>query len=208
MKHLVAVFLLVAAPAAMAGVGVHWYTIYGGYDHASPDVTGTEHYLLEGHSAIWQLIYAGANNVVDAPNQNNPANGWAGGDDFVWFTRTIPQNGGIAPEDGTEWDTRFRNICGNLVYEDLSWDQAGYMYQRIYEGTPAEGSWYFDGYLLAVDVNYTGDINDRLPIDYNVDTPWSGFQPEHQITIIPEPATTGLVLFGTAVLSLRRRRER
>ena len=205
LKYIVTVLLLSVPVSTSAGIGVHWYTIYGGYTHDSPDVTGSDHYLLNDNSAIWQLIFAGANNVADAPDLSNVVNGWVGGDDVVWTTRTIPQNGGFAPEDGTEWDVQFRPYGGYPVYEDLSWDQAGYMYQRIYEGTPAEGSWFYQGNLLAVDTTYTGNIYEGLPVDFNIDTPWSGFRPDHQITSIPEPATTGLIFFGVAVLSLRRR---
>ena len=47
-------------------------------------------------------------------------------------------------------------VQGFYLYEDLAWSTAGYAYQRVFEGTRAELSWYFDSSLLALNTGYTG----------------------------------------------------
>jgi hypothetical protein len=214
-KFLMAVFALaVAASVATAGVGISWSTLYGAYDHDSPDVTGGSNALLDSYSALWQLIYAGANNVADAiDDPMNPvdpiawaANDYLAGDDVLWAQRTISMGGGAAPEDGTVWDNWMINQPGpSVVYEDLAWNTAGFVYMRVFEGSsPAGSSWFYQTGLLALDVGYVG--GGAPTQDFFVDTFSAGFQPDSQVMAIPEPATMGLLGLGALVLAIRRRR--
>ena len=211
-KVLVALFALtVAATVATAGVGITWSVSWGAYDHSASDLTGGSNALLDSYSAIWQLIYAGANNVADPiPAGSVPTLGGAGiaddyvyGDDVVWAERNIAVGGGSAG-DGTTWDNWMLWQTGTPFYENLSWNTAGFVYQRVFESTPANGTYYFQTPLLALDTTYaTGGTGQDFYVDPSGN---SGFQPNQQITAVPEPATMGLLGLGALVMAIRRRR--
>ena len=210
-KFLMAIFALaVATTVANAGVGINWSTLYGAYDHSSPDVVGGSNALLDSYSAIWQLIYAGADNAINdisttVPVAGGPNGDYVLGDDVVWAQRTIAQGGGTAPEDSTGWNNWMNPTGGTTVYEDLSWVTAGFVYQRVFEGTPADGTWYFQSPLQALDVGYVG--GGAPTADFFVDTFSAGFQPTIQIDAVPEPATMSLLGLGALVMAIRRRRS-
>jgi hypothetical protein len=208
-KILLALMVLAcAASFASAGVGINWSTLFGAYDSDAVDLTGGDNALLDTYAVTWQLIYAGANNQIEAPDLSNGANGWvdALGDDVVWATRTISIGGGTASEDGTVWDNWMINQSGDTTYEDLAWSTAGFVYQRVFQGAPQGLSWYFDSALLALNTGYTG--SPQLPQDFFADTLSEGFQPDQQFPAapIPEPATMGLLGLGALVMAIRRRR--
>ena len=173
-----AMTLLGLAMSAPAGVGIRWLTQWGAYDHTVEDLAGSTGALLDSYSATWQLIYAGADNAIDPPNLTNSAQGCVSGDDEVWAVRSIPQGGGSA-DDGTTWDNFMSFLSGDPTYEDLDWSTAGYVYMRVYEGTPASGVWYYDAPLLALDTGYAGGATP--PQDYFIDSADQGFKPNQQV---------------------------
>lgn len=207
-KLLLALMVLAfAATASMAATGVQilWTTQWGAYTHDSEDVTGYDDYLLDSYSLTWQLIYS-VDAVADDPDLSNSANGWVSNDDEVWATRTLAQSVGganVLASDGTEWSNYLGYVGGDRNYYDAAWDTAGYVFQRVYEGTPQAGSWYFDTTPEALQIN---------PVTYQesvIDSASAGFQPDQQITAapIPEPATMGLLGLGALVMAIRRRRS-
>ena len=211
-KILLALMVLgLAVASASAGVGINWGTQFGAYDHASPDVVNgdTANSLLNEYAVTWQLIYAGADNTIDLPDTSlggaGIADDYVTDDDVVWATRTVGIGGGTAPEDSTAWDTWLANQSGNTVYENLAWNTAGFVYQRVFEGTPAALSWYFDSDMQALNTGYTG--SPQLPENFFPDTPTAGFQPDQQIPAVPEPATMSLLGLGALVMAIRRRRS-
>jgi hypothetical protein len=195
--------LLMAAAIASASVEMTWTTQYGAYTHDSPDVTGyDDQWALAGSYAVtWQLIYAGANNLIDPIDLGNPLGGWVSGDDAVWATRSIPQGGGSAG-DGTAWNEWLVHVSGNATYVDTTWNTPGFVYQRVYEDAPAPGSWYYESELVELD---TSKGDGAPPQRFYIDELNSGFQPNLTIPI-PEPATMGLLGLGALVMALRRRR--
>ena len=199
---------------ASAGVGVSWSVSYGGYSHVATNVTGNNDALLDSYGVTWQLIYAGANDAADAVSlATGGANGdYVSGDDVVWGTRTLPQSiahANVSASDGTVWSYWMQNVSGDMVYEDLGWTEVGtgYVYQRVFEGAPAELSWYFQTPLLALNTGYTG--SPQFPQNFYLDTPSAGFKPNLQIpaAAVPEPATMGLLGLGALVMAIRRRRS-
>lgn len=209
-KILLALMVLAAAVSvASAGVGINWQVNWGAYDSDSPDVTGGDNALLDSYAVTWQLIYAGANNQIEAPDVGNGVEGWVDplGDDEVWATRTLGPSiaqGNVTASDGSVWNNWMLRVSGDTVYEDLAWDTDGYVYQRIWQGSPAALAWYYDSDLLELNTGYTG--SPQLPQNFYPDTPTAGFQPDQQITAIPEPATMGLLGLGALVMAIRRRR--
>lgn len=204
-KFLLAIFALaVATTVAMAGVGINWTSQWGGYAHDAPDTTGGTGALLDSYNAIWQLIYAGGDDTIDPPEADNAGTGYVTDDDVVWAQRIIAQGGGAAG-DGTSWDNWMLYTAGNTVYEDLAWNTAGFVYQRVFEtatlGVVVDGDWYFDSALLAFTGTYAG--GGQPTQDFIIGSSDSGFQPTTQV---PEPATMGLLGLGALVMAIRRRR--
>ena len=199
--------LLAAVSFASAGVAIAWTTFYGAYDHTETDLVGGSAALLDSYSAIWQLIYAGANNVADPADweQTGGVNGdYVTGDDVVWGQRNIPQGGGTAPQDGTVWDNWMTRQDGDPNYVNALWTTAGSVYMRVFEGTPGPETWYFESELMTLDTT-KGECGQ--PQTFYLDTPNEGFQPTQQFpAVIPEPATMSLLGLGALALAIRRRR--
>ena len=214
-KFLVAFLTLaMAAVIASGGVGITWTTIYGAYSHSALDTTSGNDLLLDTYSALWQLIYAGADNVANSVDWENGAgdpgiaDDYVGGDDVVWGQRVIPVGGNVGASDSgdapynTTWDNWMVQASGLTAYEDLSWNTAGFVYQRVFETTaPNLGDWYFQTPLLALNIGYAG--GGQPTQDFALDTSDAGFQPNQQV---PEPATMGLLGLGALVMAVRRRR--
>ena len=196
--------LALMATAASASVGITWAVIYGAYTHDSPDLVNYDYPLLDSYAVTWQLIYAGANNMADPINLGNP--GWVSGDDEVWATRTIPQGGGIAPEDGTEWNVWLtQKNQADVVYQDLEWTGPGnYVFQRVYEGPPEPASWVYQSELFEFSQSYAPGYEPDL---FEIGGINNGFQPNQQIggAPIPEPATLSLLGLGALALIRRKR---
>ena len=205
-KTLMALFALaLCASVASAGVGIIWGTGFGVFDHTETDLVGGSAALLDSYSAIWQLIYAGADGVANTPdyNQVGGANGdYVTGDDGVWAQREITQGGGTAA-DGTSWDNWMTKQGGAILYQDLSWTTAGSVYQRIFEGTPGPNTWWGDSELFTFNTTFA---EGSMPDEFYLDSAMSGWQPTQQFPPpIPEPATLSLLGLGALALIRRKR---
>jgi hypothetical protein len=208
-KTLMALFALaLCASVASAGVGITWTVGYGVFDHTETDIVGGSAALLDSYSAIWQLIYAGADGVASPAdyNQVGGANGdYVTGDDVVWAQREITQGGGVAA-DGTDWNNWMLQQGGPIaVYQDLGWTTAGSVYQRIFEGTPGPNTWWGDSTLFTFNHNFA---EGGTPDGFVIDDPDGnfGWKPTQQFPPpIPEPATLSLLGLGALALIRRKR---
>ena len=205
-----AVALMVGASISLAGLGVDWGNGGGWMAEYGGDIDNGP-FVLDNNNVIWQLIYAGSDNVANEPDLS--AANYLGGDDQLLADREIAQGGGSAA-DGTSWDSYLMKQGGTTVYEDLSWNTAGSVYQRIWQCTPTveDGGYYFDSDLLAIDLGYAGGGAAPQALDYDpagngvaVNNYIPGSGPEPPTPEVPEPATMSLLGLGALAMVLRRK---
>ena len=214
--------LTVMASAALAGVGIDWLGYWGGYNDTVADpLTGvsSSDSIRAANSVIWQLVWAG-NDGIQAPDQFNSGNGYVSGNDQVLATRTMTAGTGMitAPEDGTSWDEFLYGgtATGDYLYSNMAWAYGeGYVYQRVFQGDPTYGSWYYTSGLLQVDTSWDSSVPGSQQIFYTEtgylgwdnDNPADrGYKPLDQFAV-PEPATMSLLGLGALVMAIRRRRS-
>lgn len=210
---LASVILLVVAACAYAGVGIDWSDNYRVFASTETDLVGGTVGILDVNSAIWQLIYAGADGLIQPPDFNAAgpgiADNYVQGDDAVWAQRTLAQivvpGGTSFADDGTEWSNFLEYYSGNTVYADYGWSTPGSVYMRIFEGTPSSGSLYYDSGLMALNLGYTASPETSTPAQlFGVGDAEGGVQATMPV---PEPATMGLLGLGALVMAIRRRRS-
>ena len=224
-KILMALFAsAVAASVATAGIGINWTTQNWGEYHVGGGA------ILAANDVLWQLIYAGADNIANpihddgvvAPMDSQAA--WAannylrpGSDDQLLASRIIPMGGGTSTENAylggnhsgsTDWNEWMMLGPGSPVYENLTWANAGFVYQRVFESsTPLAGSTYFyQSDLMALDLSYPQSPV-PTPMVFPADPASGGLIPNQQAYAVPEPATMGLLGLGALVMAIRRRRS-
>ena len=213
--------LAVTSAVATAGVGIEWKTWWGGFVNTAVDplTSTTDYSIRENNSVIWQLIFAGTDDIVnDATLTTGGLNGdYVSGDDSVLATRTLVSgtSNATAPEDNTTWDAWLYNAGGNMTFTDGAWSNPGsdeFVYMRVFQGNPASESWYYTSGTLLLTYDWTV-MNPQTQTFYAekgypgwTEGTDSGFKPLEQFPV-PEPATMSLLGLGALVMAIRRRRS-
>lgn len=191
--------LLAAASVSMAGIGVSWDNGEGWAIEigADPDEGPG---VADNSDVLWQLIYAGADEKAD-PIDLADAN-YLSGDDELLADRLIPAGGGDCA-DGTSWDGWLMYQGGSAaLYQDTSFAGTGtYVYQRIFQGTPEPGSYYYETDLFQFNPNYAGGGQAPDVFGYAE----GAVEVDQQIPSVPEPATMSLLGLGALAMVIRRK---
>ena len=192
--------MALTAGMAHAGVNINWYVTYGVYPNGGniTDATPGSGLLAVNGSGttILQLIWCGANGIIDPVDPNNSANGYVGGDDQVWEPRTATMGG-----NADEWVVAGTtpNPYTNPTYT------AGLVYARVFfDATPAPGEYYYNtGTLVVQNVSTEPAFTQPLYIGDSA----GNFGVALDTVIVPEPSAVMLAGLGALVLAIRRRRQ-
>jgi hypothetical protein len=192
MKKLI-IALVATAAIAHADISVNLFTGYGFTDDDNADAV----LLNTGETATIQLINAGANGSADAVTA---AGGGMFGDDILIDTISI-----TASASGAADFTGYAYIEGETI-EEVGTAGAN-VFARIYQGGTSVGSLYYDGLIVAIpNVNLAG-VPPPTSTSYNFGGN-DGVEAGSFATVIPEPATIGLMGIAAAGLFTARRKVR
>ena len=192
MKKLI-IALVATAAIAHADISVNLFTGYGFTDNDNAAAV----LLNTGETATIQLINAGANGTADAVTA---AGGGMFGDDILIDTISI-----TATASGAADFTGYAYIEGETI-EEVGTAGAN-VFARIYQGGTSVGSLYYDGLIVAIpNVNLAG-VPPPTSTSYNFGGN-DGVEAGSFATVIPEPATIGLMGIAAAGLFTARRKVR
>jgi len=192
MKKLI-IALVATAAIAHADISVNLFTGYGFTDNDNAAAV----LLNTGETATIQLINAGANGTADAVTA---AGGGMFGDDTLIDTISI-----TATASGAADFTGYAYIEGETI-EEVGTAGAN-VFARIYQGGTSVGSLYYDGLIVAIpNVNLAG-VPPPTSTSYNFGGN-DGVEAGSFATVIPEPATIGLMGIAAAGLFTARRKVR
>ena len=191
MKKLI-IALVATAAIAHADISVNIFTSYGFYNADGSRILDT------GESAVIQLINAGANGKADAVTA---ATGAAFGDDSIIGSFTI-----TASADPEVDFTGYAYTAGETINEVGT--AGANVFARIYaDSTFSAGSLYYDGGIVAASNLDLTLVPPPTPTSYEFGGN-TGVSTADFATVIPEPATIGLMGIAAAGLFSARRKVR
>ncbi len=197
-KFLVVATVLIMSVAATLANQVQWWVPYGMFDHEATDLVDvtTGDGIMNKYDVLWQLIYAGPNQVADEVVAGNP--GLVSGDDEVIGSRLLSQ--GDATFDNWLYTDNTDATSIDLPYVYSETDPY-YVFQRVYESSePVKGTYYYQSDLVLLGTDYDTGLQ-NIPLSNNFD---SGTQP-NLVVGVPEPATMSLLGLGALAMVLRRK---
>jgi hypothetical protein len=195
MRASIIFYLISLTLNSLGTVIVNWSASGGFYfnEDSSVGILGD----ATGNSTIAQLIYSADENADAAL-----INGLASGDDIVWDTITLTEDG-IA-NDTITYDS-YAVFSSDYQQEDFS---AGYIYARIFQDNDINtGDWYY--YTMPIALTDMTSPTPPPSLEMNTDTIY-GDPIDSGSTVaqvIPEPATVLLVGTGGIGVWLVHRRK-
>jgi hypothetical protein len=195
MRASIIFYLISLTLNSLGTVIVNWSASGGFYfnEDSSVGILGD----ATGNSTIAQLIYSADENADAAL-----INGLASGDDIVWDTITLTEDG-IA-NDTITYDS-YAVFSSDYQQEDFS---AGYIYARIFQDNDINtGDWYY--YTMPIALTDMTSPTPPQSLEMNTDTIY-GDPIDSGSTVaqvIPEPATVLLVGTGGIGVWLVHRRK-
>jgi len=198
MKKIVTVIAVLGlVVASQADILVTFTSGFGISDRG--DLSGNTPLLAAGEQALVQLIYVGANGVVDGIA--TPGGGWENWVDDVIvgeFLSPVAVAGDFVTEFGV-WGSTIESLVGV---------DGGTVYGRIFQDAVAgAGTYYYEGHLaVAPDQDSTAIPQPTPGLIYDLGEGQLAFA--DQQVAIPEPATFGLMGVAALGLFLARKKTR
>ena len=195
MKKLI-IALVAISTVASADIYINYVTPYGFTDNSNAN----GEFLLPGETALIELINVGADGIIDTA-------GTVGTDDSVLGSFSITASATGSLDD-------FTAFAYTESYDfELYGQGAATVFARIYQdSTKAVGSKYYDGATLSAnDVTIGGDPANNIapPLAQSYEFGGDlGTDVASFATVIPEPATIGLMGIAAAGLFTARRKVR
>jgi hypothetical protein len=193
MKKLMVVLLAVASIAS-ADFNINTFSSFGIYD-----ATGTTGVLPNnGDTALIELVFAGANGTIDTGSTFDITLGDAAdGDDVVIASTTFTNNGGLYEDYAA---ATFGTLTG-------AYQGGGEVYVRLFNtASIADGSRYYVGSLFNAADQDLAAVPAPTPQGYDLG---GGLDSQAATgTVVPEPATIGLLGIAGAGLFAARRKTR
>ena len=185
--------LMGLAAASYGEVQVSWGGSAGFFFNANPGAgilgDGT------GKSTVAQLIYS-----VDLYADRAGVGGVTTGDDVVWGTLTLTENG--ISGDGDEWAAFSSYTLRTFV--------AGHVYARIFQDSDVGvGDWYFYTPMLSLQNVVSNNLPQSLEMNTDLANGNAIDSGSTVAQVVPEPAAIGLIgLGGIITLTASRIRRR
>lgn len=208
-KIAVLMALAMAATASFGAINIEWscWGLLSGVEGSSLYAT------QEANSILWELIYTSSSSIAK-PVLNESTGAISYGSDEVLSSRLWEKGSTeVAVTDKVESGTPSVNLVMDIdggcldsegaAYKNLDYSKStGGIYAAVFQYC-ADGKVYYEVTELNTSINWANEMSaaDQVCFDMENDIPIANYLG----TIIPEPATMGLLGLGSLAMVLRRK---
>ena len=190
MKNII-IALIATTTVVFADISVNFFVEYGFEDQNNTDSV----FLNVGETALIQLINSGSDGIGAV----TAAGGGMFGDDTLLASYTVTATGDYVSDYAT----------GTLGTTEVVGLNGANVFARIYQDSTASvGSLYYDGSIVAAANLDLSAVPAPTPTSYNFGGSSGVTDNSLYSTVIPEPATVGLMGIAAAGLFASRRKVR